>query len=67
MWLRSDGTDQRHLADVVLHGRQRWHCVEIGNANRAVIVRDTKNRKGVVLTFGPKAFREFVASVKQDH
>lgn len=48
-------------------GGNGGNCVEIGNADRAVVIRDTKNRKGVVLTFGPKAFREFVASVKQDH
>jgi Domain of unknown function (DUF397) len=48
-------------------GGNGGNCVEVGNADNAVVVRDTKNRQGVVLTFGQEAFREFVASLKQDY
>jgi Domain of unknown function (DUF397) len=47
-------------------GGNGGNCVEVGNAGNEVVMRDTKDRKGVVLAFGPEAFREFVASVKQD-
>lgn len=40
------------------------NCVEIGEAERAVAVRDTKDRAGAVLTFGPDAWRRFAATIK---
>ncbi|MBV9794578.1 MAG: DUF397 domain-containing protein [Actinobacteria bacterium] len=39
-------------------------CVEVGRDERAVVVRDTKNRTGAVLMFGPDAWRRFAATVK---
>jgi hypothetical protein len=42
-------------------------CVEIGGTERAVAVRDTKDRAGAVLTFGPDAWRRFAATVKDAH
>jgi hypothetical protein len=39
-------------------------CVEIGETESAVAVRDTKDRAGAVLTFGPDAWRRFAATVK---
>jgi Domain of unknown function (DUF397) len=39
-------------------------CVEVGEAERAVAVRDTKDRAGAVLTFGPDAWRRFAATIK---
>ncbi|WP_428965630.1 DUF397 domain-containing protein [Micromonospora fluostatini] len=53
----------------------RWHkstrsgnnggdCVEVaGNLPGTVLVRDTKDRAGAVLTFAPTAWRSFVARV----
>jgi len=42
-------------------------CVEVGGAERAVAVRDTKDRAGAVLTFGPDAWRRFAATIKDAH
>jgi len=42
-------------------------CVEVGGAERAVAVRDTKDRAGAVLTFGPEAWRRFAATIKDAH
>ena len=42
-------------------------CVEVGGAERAVAVRDTKDRAGAVLTFGPEAWRRFAAAIKDAH
>jgi Domain of unknown function (DUF397) len=39
-------------------------CVEVGGAGRAVVVRDTKDRAGAALTFGPDAWRRFGARIK---
>ena len=38
------------------------NCVEVGEARRGVLVRDTKNRAGVVLRFTPAAWRRFAGS-----
>ncbi len=40
------------------------NCVEVGEARRGVLVRDTKNRAGVVLRFTPAAWRRFADRVK---
>jgi Domain of unknown function (DUF397) len=42
-------------------------CVEVGEAERAVVVRDTKDRAGAVLAFGPDAWRRFAATIKDAH
>ena len=39
-------------------------CVEVGGTGRAVVVRDTKDRAGAALTFGPDAWRRFAATIK---
>ena len=41
-------------------------CVEVGQANRDVAVRDTKDRSGPVLRFAPDAWRRFAEQVKED-
>jgi hypothetical protein len=43
------------------------NCVEVGGTERAVVVRDTKDRAGAVLTFGPDAWRRFAATIKDTH
>jgi len=39
-------------------------CVEVGDASRVVIVRDTKDRSGPVLRFSPAVWRRFADQVK---
>jgi len=40
-------------------------CVEVAAADH-VLVRDTKNRKGPVLSFSPQEWRRFASRVKGD-
>jgi hypothetical protein len=39
-------------------------CVEVGNAARVVLVRDTVNRDGAVIEFTPDAWRMFATAIK---
>jgi Domain of unknown function (DUF397) len=41
------------------------NCVEVADQDNAVLVRDTKNRVGVILRFSPAAWRRYVAQVKR--
>jgi hypothetical protein len=41
------------------------NCVEVGTASTAVVVRDTKNRDGVRLTFPAAAWHSFATSFKR--
>jgi hypothetical protein len=38
-------------------------CVEVAPQRDVVLVRDTKNRQGTVLTFAKDDFRAFVAAI----
>ena len=38
-------------------------CVEVATASGVIAVRDTKDRAGTVLAFGPEAWQRFAASV----
>jgi hypothetical protein len=38
--------------------------VEVGGACPVVVVRDTKDRAGAVLTFGADAWQRFAATIK---
>jgi hypothetical protein len=40
------------------------NCVEVGADGPAVMVRDTKERAGAVLAFGPDAWRRFAARIR---
>ncbi|SDY16982.1 protein of unknown function [Micromonospora pattaloongensis] len=41
-------------------------CVEVAdNLHEVVLVRDTKDRQGPMLTFGPDAWRAFVEFAKR--
>lgn len=40
-------------------------CVEVGQARRGVLVRDTKARPGPVLRFSPAAWRRFADQLKR--
>jgi hypothetical protein len=40
-------------------------CLETANADGMVLVRDTTNREGAVLTFPAAAWRAFAAGLKQ--
>ena len=39
-------------------------CVEVGEARRGVLVRDTTDRSGPVLRFSPAEWRRFTDQVK---
>ena len=39
-------------------------CVEVGDAARVIIVRDTKDRSGPALRFSPAVWRRFADQVK---
>ena len=45
-------------------GSNGGDCVEVGGSGRAVMVRDTKERSGAVLRFGPDAWQRFAATIK---
>lgn len=42
------------------------NCVEVAWTPQWVAVRDTKNRDGATLTFGPAAFDAFLADIKTE-
>jgi len=46
-------------------GGNGGQCVEVATSGH-VLVRDTKDRAGATLAFGPDAWREFAARVKND-
>jgi Domain of unknown function (DUF397) len=45
-------------------GSNGGDCVEVGGADSAVAVRDTKDRAGATLTFAPDTWRRFAATLK---
>jgi hypothetical protein len=45
-------------------GNGGGNCVEVGHAANAVIVRDTKNRGGLVLNVPAHAWAKFTASLR---
>jgi Domain of unknown function (DUF397) len=46
-------------------GGNGGQCVEVAAPGR-LLVRDTQDRAGAVLAFGPDAWRQFAARVKAD-
>jgi hypothetical protein len=40
------------------------NCIEVGNRDGLVLIRDTKDRTGPVLKLSPAAWRELVIRVK---
>lgn len=49
-------------------GANGGQCIEVAGHRdgKRVLVRDTKNRTGVMLRFSPQAWRRFVGQVKAD-
>jgi hypothetical protein len=47
-------------------GNGGGNCVEVGDAVRMIMVRDTKDRSGPVLRFSQAAWRRFAGPVKTD-
>ena len=45
-------------------GNDGGNCVEAASALDRVLVRDTKDRAGAALAFGPDAWRRFAARIK---
>ncbi len=46
------------------HSASGGSCVEIGSAQNAVGIRDTKRRDGMPLTLNPPQWASFLATVK---
>jgi Domain of unknown function (DUF397) len=46
-------------------GNGGGNCVEVGDGTRRVLVRDTKDRTGLMLGFTPGAWRRFAEAVKR--
>jgi hypothetical protein len=46
-------------------GNGGGNCVEVGDAARVILVRDTKDRRGPMLRFTPAAWRKFADQVKR--
>ena len=40
------------------------NCVEVGDTDRAILVRDTKDREGETLAFTTAAWQTFTGSLK---
>jgi hypothetical protein len=47
------------------HSGNGGNCVEVADHDNRVLVRDTKNRAGVVLRFCPDVWRRFAEQVKR--
>jgi hypothetical protein len=47
-------------------GSQGGNCVEVGQNDNRVLVRDTKDRPGAVLRFSPQAWRRLADRLKAD-
>ena len=45
-------------------GNGGGNCVEVGEARRSVLVRDTKDRSGPVLRFSPAVWRRFAEQMR---
>jgi Domain of unknown function (DUF397) len=45
-------------------GTNGGQCTEVGQSDGRVLVRDSKDRDGLVLAFGPAVWREFATLVK---
>ena len=45
-------------------GANGGNCVEVGNADTTIVVRDTKDRRGLVLSVPADAWREFTSTLK---
>jgi Domain of unknown function (DUF397) len=43
------------------------NCVEVAFMNQEVLVRDSKNRDGGILTFSVPAWREFINTLAADN
>ena len=43
------------------------NCVEVADAAREIMVRDTKDRGGVTLTVPADAWREFAARIAEEN
>jgi hypothetical protein len=48
-------------------GGNGGNCIEVGAHADHVLVRDTKDRQGAVLTVDPNTWRRFADQVKKEH
>lgn len=61
--MTSDNTQWRKSS---YSGTQGGNCVEVADHGGRMLVRDTKDRQGPVLTFSAEAWRRFAGQVKAD-
>jgi hypothetical protein len=59
-----EGTDLTNWRKSTYSSNGGATCVEIGNAPRGVLIRDTQDRTGPALRFSPDAWRRFTEQVK---
>jgi hypothetical protein len=54
----------QHWRKASYSGNGGGNCVEVGDASRAVVVRDTTDREGPVLSVSADVWQAFTASLK---
>jgi predicted secreted Zn-dependent protease len=55
--------DRRHVVWRKSSASAQGNCVEVAAAGESILVRDTKNRAGAVLTFTPAEWQAFLTGV----
>jgi hypothetical protein len=58
-----DGTDALSWRKSSRSGNNGGDCVEVADAARAVLVRDSKYRDGAVIAFSPETWRAFTVDI----
>jgi hypothetical protein len=56
--------DGRYWRKSSYSGNGGTDCVEVGTRAEGVLVRDTKDRSGLLMRFAPAAWRRFAEQVK---
>jgi len=59
-----DGTSALSWRKSSRSGNNGGDCVEVADAARAVLVRDSKHRDGAVIAFSAGAWRALVVNIK---
>ena len=54
----------QHWRKASYSGNGGGNCVEVGDADRAVLVRDTTDRDGATLAINADAWKAFTATIK---
>lgn len=46
-------------------GANGGNCVEVAASAATILIRDSKNREGAILSFAPATWHRFAASIKR--